>query len=346
MKKALTLLLLAAMLTAPLAGCGESAGTDDETAKTTTASTEKDTPASTPAGTDDNIPEYNPDEANPASDFEYEVGEDGGITITKYIGTDTDVVIPEKIEGKSVTRIGENAFLNNNTMVSIVIPNTVIMICQSAFQSCGVLKTADLSDNLTQIEYGAFVNCQSLESIVLPDSLCKLGEEAFSNCSALKAINIPNSVKEWGRGTFMNSGIITVDLEDGLETIGDHAFAYTDLQKIVLPDSIQAIDYMAFAACAQLESVSLNEGLTYIGNSVFGGCKKLEEIMIPSTVIKMNEWALASSSLEKVFFKGNAPDKFINDILRVEDPTFTVYYHEGATGFTSPEWNGYKTEIW
>lgn len=46
----------------------------------------------------------------PVEDFEYEENEDGGITITRYIGEETEVVIPEKINEKNVTVIGKDAF--------------------------------------------------------------------------------------------------------------------------------------------------------------------------------------------------------------------------------------------
>lgn len=56
------------------------------------------------------ISEYNAADAGPASDFEYKAIEEGGITITEYMGTDTAMVIPEKIDGKNVTAIGVDVF--------------------------------------------------------------------------------------------------------------------------------------------------------------------------------------------------------------------------------------------
>jgi hypothetical protein len=56
------------------------------------------------------------------------------------------------------------------------------------------------------------------------------------------------------------------------------------------------------------------------------------------------------ASLRTVKFCGNAPNDFI---YPPDDPPHvphnvdcTIYYHEGSRGFTSPEWNGYSTEIW
>ena len=57
------------------------------------------------------------------------------------------------------------------------------------------------------------------------------------------------------------------------------------------------------------------------------------------------------SNLKSIKFEGNAPEtfKYSNSISGIEEPydvNFKVYYHEGATGFTSPTWYGYETEIW
>ena len=51
-------------------------------------------------------------EATPESSFVYAVNEDGTVRITKFNGTETDVIIPSTIGGKSVTSIGDYAFEN------------------------------------------------------------------------------------------------------------------------------------------------------------------------------------------------------------------------------------------
>ena len=341
MKKTLTLLLLAAMLTAPLAGCG----TTDDTPAETTDGKGNSTTASTTAVPPDDPGNDTPAEPNPASDFEYSVGTDY-VTITKYIGTATTVVIPDKIEGKDVTRIREYAFAHNKKLVSIDIADSITIIEQTVFEDCSSLKKVDLPQNLQQLEYGAFLNCESLETITLPSSIKKIGSEAFQNCIALKQINIPGSITDFGSNIFAKSGLETVTIQEGLEIITSGTFQETNIKEIVLPSSVRAIHSLAFAYCANLESVILNNGIEYIDNSVFGGCPKLKEITIPSSVESMNEFALYKCGLEKVYFEGNAPDNFIESFRRMEDLSFTIYYHEGAKGFTTPEWMGYKTEIW
>ena len=106
----------------------------------------------------------------------------------------------------------------------------------------------------------------------------------------------------------------------------------------------------AFYDCENLKSVTLNEGLTTLGDGAFVN-SKIEELIIPSTVTQMTEMVFDHcASLRIVKFKGNAPGNFI---YPPDDPPYvphsvdcTIYYHEDAQGFTSPEWNGYPTEIW
>lgn len=72
--------------------------------------------------------------SSPIEDFSYEF-KDGEVTITGYIGTDREIVIPDTIEDRPVTVIGEKAFQGYD-MTSIIIPNTITIIQKRAFDDC------------------------------------------------------------------------------------------------------------------------------------------------------------------------------------------------------------------
>ncbi len=281
------------------------------------------------------------------SGFTYVENADNGITIMEYTGSDTDVVIPEKIDGKAVTTIGYLAFTSCDKVVSVKIPDTVTVIEQQAFESCKALESVELSGNLKVIGICAFWACQQLSRIDLPDTLTSLGIESFANCDSLKSIRVPKSLTDFGGAAFFCTGIESVEFEDGLEMIGEAAFSGTKLKDVVLPASMRTISDQAFASCP-LESVTLNEGLVTIGDSVFSALYSscsIKEIVIPSSVKNITDKTFNYSTLEKVKFEGDAPENFISG-EDVRGADYTIYYHEGAEGFTSPEWNGYPTEIW
>lgn len=81
--------------------------------------------------------------------------ENGGITITKYTGNDTEVIIPESLDGQKVICIGESAFASSNVK-SVVIPDGVQKIDWFAFQACTQLVEITIPASVTKIEYGAF----------------------------------------------------------------------------------------------------------------------------------------------------------------------------------------------
>lgn len=281
------------------------------------------------------------------SGFLYVENANNKITIVEYTGSDIDVVIPDTIDGKNVTTIGYLAFAGNNDLVSVKIPDTVTVIGKQAFDSCSALKSVDLPENLEVIGRCAFWSCQKIARVDFPDTLVSLGIESFANCKSLKSIRIPKSLTDFGTGAFYYAGIETVELEDGLEIIGEYAFAGTPLKNVVLPASIRTLSDGAFEACP-LESITLNEGLETIGERVFDffySNSSMKEIVIPSTVKNITDMTFTHSSLEKVKFDGNAPENFISG-GDVRGADYTICYHEGAEGFTSPEWNGYSTEIW
>jgi hypothetical protein len=138
--------------------------------------------------------------AQNASDFEY-YADNGSITITRYIGTVKDVVIPEEIDNLPVVVIGRGAF-SNNQLTGVVIPNSVREIRGSAF-SFNQLRSVALPGSLTGIENEAFRR-NSLTGVVIPDSVIEIGGYAFQD-NPLTSIVIGNSVKKIGNEAFRNN---------------------------------------------------------------------------------------------------------------------------------------------
>lgn len=114
-------------------------------------------------------------------------------TITKYVESDTVVVIPSKINGITVETIGNTAF-QNSAVTSVTIPDSVTAIYSGAFANCSQLTNISIPNSVTYIGFSAFEHCTSLKSITLPSSLSSISEALFSGCSQLTTIHIPVSV--------------------------------------------------------------------------------------------------------------------------------------------------------
>lgn len=280
---------------------------------------------------------------SPASDFSFH--EIDGRGIVYYHGDDEHVVIPAQIDGKPVTEIGRQAFYRYDKLVSVTIPSSVTAIENEAFNYCTNLKTVRLTSGLQKIGSNAFKNCISLSEITLPDTLTTIGDSAFSCCYDLKQVHIPASVDNWWGGAFYMSGLESVTFEEGLTYIGYGSFAVTKLKEVVLPSSIESIEFNAFNGCDDLENIVLNQGLQKIDSGAFGHCSKIEEIVIPASVSEMNESAFTNcENLEYVIFEGDAPASF-TDPNSLSLGSYYVCHYEDAKGFSSPYWNHYKTAV-
>ena len=78
---------------------------------------------------------------------------------------------------------------------------------------------------------------------------------------------------------------------DGHEVvaIGDRAFQNrTDLRTVMIPDSVEKIEFEAFYNCINLKIVDLSSNLTTIGYDVFGNCKSISKIEIPKSLKKFD----------------------------------------------------------
>lgn len=322
MKRLITLALSMLFVTLALSACAEPQTDFPDT----TAKTEISDPK-----TEQTTEEINADSPNPNQDSDFSVQDNKNGTCTVwYIGTSEHVVVPSQIKGLTVTAIGEEGFFMAKEIVKTVyLPNTVITIGRKAFE-----------------------NCILLEEAYLPDSLTKIGSCAFAYCTSLKQIRIPgNCLSSSSYQAFMGAGLENIELADGVEMLPDQIFAQTNITEINIPGSIKEIGWQTFAACKNLETILLNEGIETIQPNAFDGCP-IQEITIPASAKNVQETMFANcTKLESVYFVGDAPLNYLYDdsmfpFFGLEDVNYTIYYHEGVKGFTSPKWNGFNTNTW
>ena len=166
---------------------------------------------------------------------------------------------------------------------------------------------------------GAFYNCTSLQQITIPDSVTSIGEAAFGNCISFTQVTIPDSVTSIGYDTFVEC---------------------TSLQQITIPNSVTSIGTEAFRDCEALQQITIPSSVTSIGECAFEGCTSLQEITIPDSVTSIGGDAFYTSTLEEIYFYGDAPTN-VTDAGIPSDAT--IYVLKGKSGWTVPTWNGYKT---
>ena len=137
------------------------------------------------------------------------VESEDGVYIVGYIGSETDVIIPDTINGVDVINICEYAFYSNDNITSVVIPDSVTTIGDYAFRDCTSLTSVVIGGSVTTIGYFAFYYCTSLTSVVIPDSVTTIGSYAFEYCTSLTSVVIGDSVTTIGYSAFNDCRSLT-----------------------------------------------------------------------------------------------------------------------------------------
>ena len=207
--------------------------------------------------------------------------------------------------GTCVTEIKEEAFSYASKLRSVLIPNNVLKICDSAFRNTGLRSVVipdSISDDTTftsNLGRFAFMNCGSLTSVTLSNNLMTIPMEAFYGCINLPNIRIPNGVKSINVGAFAGCVSLTsVTIPNSVEIIDAQAFAgCVSLPKIILP-SVTTINHAAFYHCTSFTSigligsgasVELPETLLTIWSEAFHSGTSITSITLPNSVTTIGE---------------------------------------------------------
>lgn len=239
------------------------------------------------------------------------------VTITKYTGTESTVILLPKISRWPVTKIGEDAFQDNTTITSVTIPDSVTEIGSNAFAGC---------TNLTSVNYeGDWSNLtiQSGNPAVQDAANAPLFDfEFILNNTAVIVIRykgtaadvtIPSRYK--GKPVTMidhaafhnNSAVTSVTIPDSVTAIPDDAFGFcSQLTNISIPNSVTAIGFSAFNSCTSLKSITLPSSLSTIQSYAFYNCGNLKTIRIPVSVTSIGNCAFdVCPSLMTVTYPGS-----------------------------------------
>lgn len=231
-----------------------------------------------------------------SNDYQYSINDDNQACLELYTGSDTDIIIPDEIDGYTVAELGK--VFHDTDISSVTLNSTIEDIDVNAFINCYSLTEINVPDENKYFESqdGVLFNedmtillcypsAKEGDSYEVPDGVTDIGAAAVYD-TKLKTVKFPTSLEYVDRhGLSYNQYLTDVDLSNtSAVSVGEMSFAGdTALKNVKFPDSLYEIDGGAFAQCTALESVTLPENLGIIGQNAFAAAG-LKEITIPPSV--------------------------------------------------------------
>ncbi len=269
----------------------------------------------------------------------------GEYTVVGYEGSEADVVIPAEWKGRTVVKIGDNAFKDKAVVKSVVIPESV-----------------------TSIGAGAFSGCVNLGGTEIPVDLIRIGENAFSGC-ANAALYYPSSAKPagWGEETALipvvysyggecgvtQSGIVWAARKDGSVVIARYPSAEGEIsfpaeisigiageaEEAAEEKGVAEIAANALRGNSAVTGVTVESGISAIGAGAFEDCASLGYVILPDSVSYIGENAFAGCENIAAF---SYSDGKAAEWYGVTESVRTVYRYGGKHGEISADGGIYK----
>ena len=208
-----------------------------------------------------------------------------------------DIVTLTSIDVGSNLVTGWNAFSGSKNLVTINLKSGARKIVDGFLAGTGITEFV-VPEGVEEIGKDAFSGNKQLTKLILPSTLKTIGEGAFSN-TGLKEIVFPATMKTIPYGILDNTQVEKIVLSEGVEEIGDYAFANNKLLKsVVFPSTLKKIGRAAFKN-SNLESVTLPSGLEEIAEEAFS-YNKLSAVTLPTQLKTLGDNAFSNNNLKEV----------------------------------------------
>lgn len=212
--------------------------------------------------------------------------------------------VAEYVVPGSVTEIGQDAFRDCDSLVSVTLPDGLIKIAACAFECCDKIQAIEIPATVTDIGMYAFADCSSLQQASIHNQL--IGKMMFQFCGNLSQVDLGENLTTIGERAFRSSGLTSVNIPANVTSVGDGAFgqcmqlnaatigcatisramfAYCkSLTSVQMLDNVKTIGEGAFSSCSQLPEITLGSGVTSIGGQAFMECTALRSAVIPGSL--------------------------------------------------------------
>lgn len=217
--------------------------------------------------------------------------------------------------------IPDGMFGSFSYLTSIILPNGLKRIGNSAFSGCSNLTKIKIPNGVTEIGGMAFYSCNNLNDITIPETVTIIGgssfwrsnrqltagpiggnynikfgwktkipKSAFYNCT-LSSITFPDTITEIGKDACSGNNFSTITLPSSLLTIGESAFSSnSQLQTVTGGNNIREIESQAFSSCTNLRNLHFDK-LKHIRKNAFYNCSNLQDFYFPPTLTSIGKEA-------------------------------------------------------